>query len=114
MNACSLLHIGGLGSAKLHTPNSLASEIRRRRLWACYLMHCTLGENLSLFEPVTDIPKLTLPWPEADFDAGVSRGPHVCLESGESGGGVYAELIKAGMLWYIHNDYSLLSQVVVY
>jgi hypothetical protein len=59
-----------------------------------------MGENLSLFEPVADIPKLPLPWSEADFDAGSSRGPYVCLESGENGGGVYAELIKALTLWY--------------
>ena len=63
-------------------------------------MHCTMCENLSLFDPVADIPKLPLPWPEADFEAGVSRGPYVCLESGGNGGGVYAELIKALTLWY--------------
>ncbi|KAK5061460.1 hypothetical protein LTR84_008003 [Exophiala bonariae] len=98
-NAYGLLHIRGLGSAKLHTQNSLESEIRRRRLWACYLAHCTLGENLSLFEPVADITRLPLPWPEADFEAGVSRGAPVCLASGGSGGGIYAEMVKAMTLW---------------
>ena len=98
-NAYSLLHIRGLGSAKLHTQNSLESEIRRRRLWACYLAHCSLGENLSHFEPVADISGLPLPWSEADFDAGFSQRPSSCLASGGSGGGMYSEFVKAMTVW---------------
>lgn len=59
-----------------------------------------MGENLALFEPVADIPKLPLPWSEEDFESGVSRGPSVCLESCENSGGIYAELVKALTLWY--------------
>ena len=73
--------------------------MRRRRLWACYLMQCKMGENLALFEPIANIPKLTLPWPEADFEAGISQGPHGCLESGQGNGGIYAEMVKALTLW---------------
>ena len=62
-------------------------------------MQCQLGEHLLLFEPIADIPKLTLPWPDADFDTGFSRGPHGCLESHGPNGGLYAELIKAMTLW---------------
>jgi len=62
-------------------------------------MQCQMAEQLSLFEPVADMPNLTLPWPEEDFDAGVSRGPPVCLESGGGNGGIYAELVKALTLW---------------
>lgn len=98
-NACILLHIGGFGSAKLYTQNSLESEIRRRRLWACYLMQCQLGEHLSLFDPITDISNLTLPWPEADFDAGVCPSLRSCLTSHVSNGGIYSELVKALTLW---------------
>lgn len=62
-------------------------------------MQCGLCEKLSHFEPIADIPKLPLPWPEKDFDAGISRGPYICLESGGVNGGIYAELIKALTLW---------------
>ncbi len=96
--AFQLVHISGLGSAKLHTKNSLKSEIKRRRLWACYLMQCQTAEQLSLFEPVADIPNLTLPWPDKEFDSRVSRDFYVTLSSGGNGG-IYAEMIKALTLW---------------
>lgn len=54
---------------------------------------------MALFEPVADIARLPLPWPEADFEAGYSRAPPVSLTSGGSGGGIYAEMVKAMTLW---------------
>ncbi|KIX06345.1 uncharacterized protein Z518_04321 [Rhinocladiella mackenziei CBS 650.93] len=35
----------------------------------------------------------------ADFEDGISRSPPICLESGGSNGGVYAELIKGMTVW---------------
>ena len=64
-------------------------------------MRCQLGEHLLLFEPIADIPKLTLRWPDADSDLGVSRGRHGCLESRRPNEGLYAELIKAMTLWEV-------------
>jgi hypothetical protein len=62
-------------------------------------MQCTLGEPLVLFEPIVDVAKVTLPWPEAEFTAGVMQGPQVCLDSDRSSGGIYAELVKVLTLW---------------
>jgi hypothetical protein len=73
------------------------SEVRRRRFWACYLMHChaidfTMGMGHSP-------SKLTLPCREEDYDAGLPGHPKVCLSSGESNGGIFCELVKALTFW---------------
>ncbi|KAF2428304.1 hypothetical protein EJ08DRAFT_671462 [Tothia fuscella] len=60
-NACQLLHIIGLGAQTRISESSLESEIRRRRFWACDLMHCQNSEPLSLFQPIADMADLTLP-----------------------------------------------------
>ena len=98
-NALLCLYTGSFGSCKEHTLNELELEVQRRRFWACYLMQCTLCEPLVLFEPIADVTKVTLPWSEAEFIAGVMQGPNVCLESDWSSGGIYAELIKVLTLW---------------
>ena len=89
----------GLGSEKLHRRNSWESEIRRRRFWACYLMHCHNSEKLSFFELAADMENLPLPWPEDDFIASQSTRPQVTLKSGNSNGGVFSELIKVLTFW---------------
>lgn len=94
------LYTGGFESSKVHAPNALDLEIQRRRFWACYLMQCTLGESLVVFDPIADVAKVTLPWPEADFTAGVMLGLNASLESDGSSGGIYAELVKVLTLWY--------------
>lgn len=83
----------------MRTENSLESEVQRRRLWACYLMHCQNCERLVLFEPIADILNLPLPWPEEDFESGVSTCPQASLESLQSNGGTFSELIKVITLW---------------
>lgn len=98
-NASLLLHVGGFGPTYLLTENSLESEIQRRRLWASYLSHCQLGENLLLFEPIANVRALSLPWPKADFEDGISRSPSISLESGGSNGEFYAEFIKGMTVW---------------
>ncbi|KIX03502.1 uncharacterized protein Z518_07055 [Rhinocladiella mackenziei CBS 650.93] len=98
-NAFDLLHIIGLGSETPQTQKSWKCEIRRRRFWACYLMHCHNGECLSLLKPVADTGNLALPWPEEDFDIGVTDYPRVTLNSNQSNGGIYTEVIKALTLW---------------
>jgi hypothetical protein len=98
-NALLCLYTGGFASFKVQVPNLLELEVQRRRFWACYLMQCTLGENLVLFEPIADVAKVTLPWPEVDFTAGVMQGPNAYLESDWSSGGIYSELVKILTLW---------------
>ena len=98
-NACQLLQIIGLGSSDLRTENSLEAEIRRRRFWACYLMHCQNSERLSLFESGADMLSLPLPWPEDEFIAGVSKSPRAFLQSDYGNGGLFAELIKVLTIW---------------
>ena len=62
-------------------------------------MHCHNAEGLSAFEPIADMPNLTLPWPEEDFEAGFSHCPPVSLESGRTNGGIFPELIKVLTFW---------------
>jgi hypothetical protein len=97
--AYQLIHTIGLGSAKLRPNNSWEAEIRRRHVWASYLMQCQSADKLVLFEPIADMPSLTLPWPEEDFETRIPRCPPVYLKSGRSNGGIYAELVKALTLW---------------
>jgi hypothetical protein len=98
-NACTLLYIGGYGFNNLENDQSLAAEIQRRRLWACYMMQCTLGESLALFDAVADVERLPLPWLEEEFSIGACDGPATCLSSSDGRGGVYAELIKVQTYW---------------
>jgi hypothetical protein len=101
--ACQLLYVIGLESAKLCGDYEFKAEMRRRRLWACYLMQCQSGDNLSFFEPLIDLSSLSLPWPEEDFDAGTSRWPPQYLDPSRrpagAGHSLYAELIKGLTLW---------------
>lgn len=103
--AYQMLTIIGLGAETTNTDNSWESESRRRRLWACYLMHCHDNGKLSSFEPLTLSPHLPLPWPEAEFEAGISESSPVTLTSSESNGGIYAELTKVLTLWYVMTDF---------
>ena len=83
----------------MRTDDSLAAEIRRRRFWACYLMHCHTSEKLLLVEQVADVPSVPLPWPEEDFESKASNCPEVTLISSEGNGGVYSNLIGALTIW---------------
>lgn len=97
-----MLHVIGLGSAKLQADNSFGAEVRRRRLWACYLMQCQSADNLSFFESIANLSSLTLPWPEEDFNNGIAKSPPECLRDGRTAnapGSLYAELIKGLTLW---------------
>ncbi|KAH7148209.1 hypothetical protein EDB81DRAFT_791762 [Dactylonectria macrodidyma] len=98
-NAYQTLYIMGLGPIVSRNENSLESEIRRRRFWACYLMHCYSPERLALFEPIANMENLPLPWPEEDFEAGMSQCPTVSLKSQQSNGGIYCELIRGLTFW---------------
>lgn len=97
--ACQLIQIIGPSSSKPQTESPLEAEIRRRRFWACYLMHCQNAERLSLFESGADIMKLPLPWPEEDFDAGLPQSPQTTLQSRQSNGGIFSELIRILTIW---------------
>ncbi|KAH8808017.1 hypothetical protein F5884DRAFT_857574 [Xylogone sp. PMI_703] len=98
-NSCTTLRIVGVGSDTARMENSLESEIKRRRLWACYLTHCQNCERITLFEPTDDIANLPLPWPDGEFAAGSSKHPQLSLQSTQSNGGTFAELIKVITLW---------------
>ncbi|KAI0454672.1 hypothetical protein F5B21DRAFT_504148 [Xylaria acuta] len=99
-HAFLLLDLLGLGPKSLYTENSLQSEIRRRHFWACYVMHCHTSEKGAQFKLEGDTSKLPLPWSDEDFDTGLARNPPVSLDSEESNGSVFAELIKATTIWY--------------
>jgi hypothetical protein len=98
-NACQLLYIIGRGPQPQVSESSLESEIRRRRFWACYLIHCHNAESLSGFQPIADIVDLPLPWHEDEFDSGVSKTPSASMKSAQSNGGIFSELIKILTLW---------------
>lgn len=83
----------------MRTDNSLESEIRRGRLWACYLLHCHGSERSHQFDPEANISNLALPWPDEDFHAGISICAPASLESIKSNGGIFSELIRALTLW---------------
>jgi hypothetical protein len=92
----------GLGAKSLQTGNSLDCEIRRRRFWACYVMHChTEHEKLAQFEPKGDILTLPLPWLDEDFAAGVSRHPQISLSSEESDNAIFTSLIMGSTFWSV-------------
>ncbi|KAI0425589.1 hypothetical protein F5Y09DRAFT_321428 [Xylaria sp. FL1042] len=99
-NAFLLLDLLGLGPKSHQIENALESEIRRRRFWACYVMHCHTSDNGAEFGPKGVVRKLPLPWPDEEFDAGVGAPSQASLSSEGSGGGVFAELIKAATIWY--------------
>ena len=88
----------GLGTDVYHD-NSLSVEVRRRRLWACYLMQCQNAESLRHFDDLVDIQNLPLPWPEKDFEAGCSNSGPAYLRSSPTGSSIYAELVKAMTIW---------------
>ncbi|KAI8660008.1 hypothetical protein NCS56_01219400 [Fusarium sp. Ph1] len=98
-NACQLIHIIGLGSPRSRNAGLLTSEIRRRRLWACYLMHCFSSEKLFRFDSIADIQALALPWPEPDFRQGASKAPSSYLNLKGNSRSIFAELIRGLTLW---------------
>ncbi|KAI0487018.1 hypothetical protein F4859DRAFT_324250 [Xylaria cf. heliscus] len=99
-HAFLLLDLLGLGPKSVHAENSLQSEIRRRHFWACYVMHCHTSEKGAQFKLEGDASKLPLPWPDENFDAGLAEPSQMSLDSEESNGSVFAELIKATTIWY--------------
>ncbi|KAH8697046.1 hypothetical protein BGW36DRAFT_160144 [Talaromyces proteolyticus] len=98
-NAAQVAHVLGLGIERPGMMDSVNSELRRRRFWACYLMHCYASEPFSQPEPGGNIRKLSLPWREEDFEIGVLTHRRVCLESDQTNGGIYCELVHAWTLW---------------
>lgn len=97
--AYQMLLIIGLGTETPQTENPWESEVRRRRIWASYLMHCHENGKLSSFDPLATLPNLPLPCPEDEFEAGLLQSTPVTIHSTESNGGIYAELIKVLTLW---------------
>lgn len=91
----------GLGNENHGKEQLLETEVRRRRFWACYLIgaHASEGNYFAVAEPSSSILKLTLPWREEDFTIGIPSQPRTCLESNQSNGGLFSELIRAMMLW---------------
>jgi hypothetical protein len=77
------------------------AEIRRRRFWAYYLTnsHASEPSNMMLTEPSPRAKRLTLPWREEDYELGIPTILRPCLESEQTHGGLYCELIKAMTYW---------------
>ncbi|KAM0353145.1 hypothetical protein ACHAP4_008382 [Fusarium culmorum] len=78
---------------------NLESELRRRRVWACYLTHCFSSEKLFRFEAIADIEELPLPWPDDNFEAGAPPSDVATIANGVVTGSVFAELIRGLHLW---------------
>lgn len=98
-NACQLLHTIGLGSRRLRTEASFEAEVRRRRFWACYLMHCHLGEQTYPFEPWV-MKKMALPWKEADFLNKTLSGTQNYIGDSESNtDSVFEAIARVITLW---------------
>ncbi|KIW92643.1 uncharacterized protein Z519_06490 [Cladophialophora bantiana CBS 173.52] len=98
-SAAQIAHLLGLGTDMPGREDLWESEIRRRRFWACYLMHCHAIETCAVLTSAENTLKLTLPWPEEDFNVGTAIHPRVCLKSGNSNGSIFGELIKALTFW---------------
>lgn len=98
-NGAQVAHLLGMGSERANSRDSWESELRRRRFWACYLMQCHAVESLFVSQIAETTVQLTLPWREDDFERGTPTAPRTCLESGESNGGIFSELIKALTFW---------------
>jgi hypothetical protein len=98
-NAAQISHLLGLGTERPYVDDSFASEVRRRRFWACYLMHCHAIELGFLVGVGDNISKLTMPWKEEDYEAGIPTCPRACLKSGVGNGSIYGELVKALTFW---------------
>ncbi|KAM3083425.1 hypothetical protein ACMFMG_004075 [Clarireedia jacksonii] len=98
-NACQFVSITGLGSEACQQGDPLESELRRRRVWACYLLQCHSSEALSHFQSSSDMRKFPLPCPEYEFSSGSLITPGGCLSSDRSNGGLFAEVLKALTLW---------------
>lgn len=98
-NAAQISHLLGLGTERRGESDSFASEIRRRRFWACYLMHCHAIEMGFTMGSGQSAMLLTLPWKEEDFEAGIPTNPSICLQSGESNASIFSELIRALTFW---------------
>ncbi|UZP41761.1 hypothetical protein NXS19_009577 [Fusarium pseudograminearum] len=95
-NACQHLHITG---TNYNNGFNIESELRRRRVWACYLMHCFSSEKLFRFEAIADIEELPLPWPDDNFEAGAPPSVVATIANGVVTGSVFAELIRGLHLW---------------
>lgn len=100
-NATLLAQTLGLGSDPPGKEDLWESEVRRRRFWASYLIEGHSSEPASMIvrQPSESTLKLTLPWREEDFEVGIPSQPRACLDSGQSNGGLFCELIKAMTIW---------------
>jgi hypothetical protein len=98
-NAAQISHLLGLASEKPGVADTFELEGRRRRFWACYFMHCHAIEMGFSFGTGNDNLRVTLPWREDDYEAGLPSHPRVCLSSREGNGGIFCELAKALTFW---------------
>ena len=76
---------------------NLHSELRRRRFWACYLLCSYQSKSLLSLTPNEQLLRVSLPCRDYDFDHGLPRD--LASMTDPSNGSLYAELIKATVLW---------------
>ena len=100
-NALLIIRLLGFGHDGMAGRTPLQSEIFRRRFWANYLVNCHATDLLPYQGPSENSLKLPLPWREEDFENDIPSTPAITLETGESNGSIYAELVRALTFWYV-------------
>jgi hypothetical protein len=111
MHSCSLLtdsvvglsasvaHLFAMGRDRASDIDTLEAEIRRRRFWACYLVHCHTAESNPGMVLDGVIENLSLPWSQDDFNIGRSMCSKTTLKTSESTGGIFCEVVKGLSFW---------------
>lgn len=94
-----MLGILGFGNIQQQKIQTFEAEVQRRRFWSWYIMHCHSTESIGIFDTVSDLMSLPLPWSEDDFSLGTLTLPTATLASTEGSASGFAELIKIMTLW---------------
>jgi hypothetical protein len=97
--SASIAHLFAMGRDRMSDIDTLEAEIKRRRFWACYLVHCQTAESDPGMVLNGVIENLSLPWPQEDFNIGRSLHQKVTLRTGGSTGGVFCEVVKGLSFW---------------
>lgn len=101
-NAVCTVRVLGLGFNAETTENSLAAELSRRRLWACFLVNqftYGFGSGLSHRMNILDLAAVDLPCDEDYFESSSFSAEYFfCGYKPRTS--IFAELIRLTSIWY--------------